>query len=422
MRKSSTSSLRSTTTTTTRTLPTTVSTKKTSVSSVSGNSTPRSGTSTPRSRSMSMGRDNGGGPGTGPATPKQGTPRASLNTPRTSTSSGRNIVSPRPSVTIPRTGTTSPRASPRTPVAPPNKVTGAKVPPARPQRSSLRPGPRSTTVSTSAPSVITEAAVAPASIEPAPLTAPVASAPTFTSTTTSPPRTRATSLDTSPTQAHLAAEGSRPRRTTSISTKPPPLSRSSVSGVTLAPPPMPPMVRARASSRTTSSIGHEDGAVPFPIPESASESEGGLKVPDSRGPKRSLSVSSAARRLVNRARGASPVPSMPTDSVSIVTASSVQEKEKTPKSGRSLSRLAFAALLPKRSANNGAAEAKAALAQAKAREVAEAKARAKAAAEEAKARAKAEVEAKAAEKAAKEPRRIVRRFGSMSKKKSGAVS
>ncbi|KAG8745510.1 hypothetical protein FRC10_007857 [Ceratobasidium sp. 414] len=420
MRKSSTSSLRSTTTTTTRTLPTTVSTKKTSVSSISGTSTPRSGTSTPRSRSMSMGRENGSGPGTGSATPKQGTPRPSLSTPRTSTSSGRNITSPRPSVTIPRTSTTSPRASPRTPVAAPNKVTGAKVPPARPLRSSLRPGPRSTTVSTSAPAVAIQAAATlpSTSTEHAPLTAPAVSAVTFTSTTTSPPRTRATSLDTNPTNASLTAEGSRPRRTTSVSTKPPPLSRSSVSTAALAPPPMLPAIRARVSYRTSSSVGHEDGAVPFPIPESASESEGGLKVPDNRGPKRSLSVSSAARRLISRTRGASPVPSMPTDSVSIVTAASSVDKEKAPKSGRSLSRLAFAALLPKRNANNGAAEAKAALAQAKAREVAEAKARAKAAAEEAKVRAKAEAEAKAAEKAAKEPRRIVRRIGSMSKKSS----
>ncbi|KAG8794145.1 hypothetical protein FRC12_000415 [Ceratobasidium sp. 428] len=418
MRKSSISSLRSSTATTTRTVPTTVSTKKTSVSSISGTSTPRSGTSTPRSRSMSMGREIVGGP----ATPKQGTPRPSVSTtPRTSTSSGRNVVSPRPSVTIPRTSPASPRSSPRTPVAPPSKVSTPKVPPARPQRSSLRPGPRSTTVSTSAPAVVTLSAglasVSP-ELEPAPFTAPIASAPSLGAMSTSPPRTRATSLDTSPTKAHLGVEGPRPRRTTSVNAKPPPLSRSSVTTATLAPPPPPPLVRARASSRTTSSVGHEDGAVPFPIPESASESEGGLKVPETpHGPKRSLSVSSAARRLVNRARGAnSPVPSLPTDAVSTSSIDKVQEKEKAPKSGRSLSRLAFSALLPKKSSSSSAAaEAKAALAQAKAREVAEAKAKAKAAAEEAKARAKAEAAEKAA---AKEPRRVIKRFGSISRKTS----
>ncbi|KAG8723946.1 hypothetical protein FRC09_001055 [Ceratobasidium sp. 395] len=420
MRKSSISSLRSSTATTTRTVPTTVSTKKTSVSSISGTSTPRSGTSTPRSRSMSMGRENV----SGPATPKQGqsTPRPSMSTtPRTSMSSGRGVVSPRPSVTIPRTSPASPRSSPRTPVAPPSKVSTPKVPPARPQRSSLRPGPRSTTVSTSAPAVVTQstglASVSP-ELEPAPFTAPIASAPSLVAMSTSPPRTRATSLDTSPTKAHLGVEGPRPRRTTSVNTKPPPLSRSSVTTATLAPPPPPPLVRARASSRTTSSVGHEDGAVPFPIPESASESEGGLKVPETpHGPKRSLSVSSAARRLVNRARGAnSPVPSLPTDAVSTSSIDKVQEKEKAPKSGRSLSRLAFSALLPKKSSSSSAAaEAKAALAQAKAREVAEAKAKAKAAAEEAKARAKAEAAEKAA---AKEPRRVIKRFGSISRKTS----
>jgi hypothetical protein len=94
--------------------------------------------------------------------------------------------------------------------------------------------------------------------------------------------------------------------------------------------------------------------------------------------------------------------------------------EKAPKPVRSLSRLAFSALLPRRGAPSGAAEAKAALAQAKAREVAETKARAKIAAEEAKARAKAEAEeakaARVAEKAAKEkekePKKLARRFKS----------
>ncbi|QRV97280.1 proteophosphoglycan 5 [Ceratobasidium sp. AG-Ba] len=425
MRKSSTSSLRSTTTTTTRTTPVTVSTKKTSVSSVSGTSTPRSGASTPRSRTMSTGtKENANGI----STPKlSGTPRPSLSTPRTSMSSGRNVGSPRPSLTIPRPTTTSPRSSPRTPVAttPTNKTPIARVPPARPQRSSLRPGPRANTLSTSAPAV-TQNALASTEDELAPLTAPAVSAPSLVHRATSPPRTRATSLDTSPSKNQLGAEDARPRRVTSVSSKPPPLSRSSAS--TLAPPPVPPPIRARASSRTTSTVSHEDGGVPFPIPESASESEGGLKVPSTPKPiKRSLSVSSAARRLVGRARGASPVPSMPTpatDAVSLApsTTASTMEKtpdqqEKVPKSGRSLSRLAFSALLPKRNVNNAAAEAKAALAQAKAREVAEAKAKAKAAAEEAKARAKAESEAKAA---AKEPRRLARRFGSMSKKSAVA--
>lgn len=164
-----------------------------------------------------------------------------------------------------------------------------------------------------------------------------------------------------------------------------------------------------------------------------------------------MSVGSAARRLVNRARGASPVPPVPASGPADTDTSSVEKQpvnenggavKEAPRPARSLSRLAFAALLPKRGAGaSGAAEAKAALAQAKAREVAEAKAKAKAAAEEAKLRAKVEAEeAKAARAAAKlkksrgteekksqegekdeQPRSLGRRFGSISKKSKGAL-
>lgn len=154
-------------------------------------------------------------------------------------------------------------------------------------------------------------------------------------------------------------------------------------------------------------------------------------------------MGSAARRLVNRARGASPVPPVPsaadTDASSVEKQPAARGVKEAPRPARSLSRLAFAALLPKRNAS-GAAEAKAALAQAKAREVAETKAKAKAAAEEAKLRAKVEAEeAKAARAAAKlkkgkgadekkvqgqveeEPRSLGRRFGSLSKKSKGGL-
>ncbi|CCO30953.1 hypothetical protein BN14_04987 [Rhizoctonia solani AG-1 IB] len=245
-----------------------------------------------------------------------------------------------------------------------------------------------------------------------PALVPSSSAAT-TPTSNGPPRTRAVTMDvqpTSPTQADP-----RPRRTTSISSKAPPVSRSGASSASAAPPPM----VSRPVNRNSVYAVPEPASVPFPSPESKDN----LQVPEPHTLKRSLSVSSAARKLVGRTRSGSPIPpTPPVETASIAQSTDASSIEKSPQKGaRSLSRLAFSALLPKRGSNNAAAEAKAALAQAKAREVAEAKARAKAAVEDAKARAKAEAEEAKAARAAKvkeekEAKKSSKRFGSISRR------
>ncbi|KAB5592441.1 Proteophosphoglycan 5 [Ceratobasidium theobromae] len=333
---------------------------------------PKKTTRTPSFSSGTSTRSVNGG-----VTPKAGTPR-------TSTSSGRaSIASPKPNIVK---STVSPKASAatlRTSVAVP------RSPPSRPQRSSLRPSARTSIAET-------------ASINTA---------------ATDSPRMRTTSIDTR--ESITEAPEPRPRRATSIS-KPSPLSRSSVA---------PPVPAAATNWTPQVKVGRPSNDVPFPSPSNAVDSK--LQVPTTPNlVKRSLSVGSAARKLVSRARGASPVPPTPQmdaaslapSTAAISTDASSMDKS-PPKPVRSLSRLAFSALLPKR--NNAAAEAKVALAQAKARQVAEAKAKAKAAAEEAKARARAEAEevkaARAAAKAKeeKEPKKLSKRFGSLSKRGGG---
>ncbi|KAF8756125.1 hypothetical protein RHS01_04984 [Rhizoctonia solani] len=362
MRKSSTSSLRSTPPTTVSSPSARKSTRTTSFSS--GASTPRSnGALSPRMRTAS---------GSGNATPKAGTlGQSNTSPPKAAPSTATPKAAPRP---LP------PRPGP---------------PPVRPQRSALRPNLR-----------------ASVTIPPAPV--PSSSA-TTTPTSSGPPRTRAVTMDVQPTSPTHADP--RPRRTTSISSKPPPVSRSGMSSAPTAPTP----IVSRPMNRTSvhSGLEHPSNDVPFPSPESKHS----LQVPEPQPLKRSLSVSSAARKLVGRTRSGSPVPpTPPVETASIAQSTDASSIEKSPQKGtRSLSRLAFSALLPKRGSNNAAAEAKAALAQAKAREVAEAKARAKAAVEDAKARAKAEAEdAKAARavksKEEKEAKKSSKRFGSISRR------
>ncbi|ELU40514.1 hypothetical protein AG1IA_05457 [Rhizoctonia solani AG-1 IA] len=380
MRKSSTSSLRSTPPTTVSSPSARKSTRTTSFSS--GASTPRSnGALSPRMRTAS---------GSGNATPKAGTPRTSISSGRSSIASPKsNLVKSSTSPPKAAPSTATPKAAPR-PLPP-----RPGPPPVRPQRSALRPNLR-----------------ASVTIPPAPV--PSSSA-TTTPTSSGPPRTRAVTMDVQPTSPTHADP--RPRRTTSISSKPPPVSRSGMSSAPTAPTP----IVSRPMNRTSvhSGFEHPSNDVPFPSPESKHS----LQVPEPQPLKRSLSVSSAARKLVGRTRSGSPVPpTPPVETASIAQSTDASSIEKSPQKGtRSLSRLAFSALLPKRGSNNAAAEAKAALAQAKAREVAEAKARAKAAVEDAKARAKAEAEdAKAARavksKEEKEAKKSSKRFGSISRR------
>ncbi|GAB1524587.1 hypothetical protein RhiTH_007741 [Rhizoctonia solani] len=380
MRKSSTSSLRSTPPTTVSSPSARKSTRTTSFSS--GASTPRSnGALSPRMRTAS---------GSGNATPKAGTPRTSISSGRSSIASPKsNLVKSNTSPPKAAPSTATPKAAPR-PLPP-----RPGPPPVRPQRSALRPNLR-----------------ASVTIPPAPV--PSSSA-TTTPTSSGPPRTRAVTMDVQPTSPTHADP--RPRRTTSISSKPPPVSRSGMSSAPTAPTP----IVSRPMNRTSvhSGFEHPSNDVPFPSPESKHS----LQVPEPQPLKRSLSVSSAARKLVGRTRSGSPVPpTPPVETASIAQSTDASSIEKSPQKGtRSLSRLAFSALLPKRGSNNAAAEAKAALAQAKAREVAEAKARAKAAVEDAKARAKAEAEdAKAARavksKEEKEAKKSSKRFGSISRR------
>ncbi|CAE6476830.1 unnamed protein product [Rhizoctonia solani] len=384
LRKSSMSSLRSTPPTTLSSPSARKSNRTTSISS--GTSTPRS--TTPRSSGAFSPRSTSGG---AHATPKAGTPRTSI-------SSGRsNVTSPKSnlakSTTAPpkvNSGATTPKPAPR-----PLPPRPGPLPPIRPQRSALRPGLRT---SVTVP-------LAPAQYSPATTTTP-----------TTPTRIRAVTMDTmsiSPTDSDP-----RPRRNTSISSKTPPVSRSGVPASSIPGP----AVTSRSSNRNSVHAGTEQASndVPFPSPESKDS----LQVPETpRALKRSLSVSSAARKLVGRGRAASPTPATPpVDTNSLAHSTDASSIERSPQKGtRSLSRLAFSALLPKRGGNNAAAEAKVALAQAKAREVAEAKARAKAAAEEAKVRAKAEAEEAKAARAAKakeekEAKKNSKRFGSLSRR------
>ncbi|KAH7320390.1 hypothetical protein B0J17DRAFT_685536 [Rhizoctonia solani] len=382
LRKSSMSSLRSTPPTTVSSPSARKSTRTTSFSS--GTSTPRS--STPRSSGAFSPRSKTTSGG-GNVTPKAGTPRTSISSGRSSVTSPKSNLG-KSSTTPPKnsSGAATPKAAPR-----PLPPRPGPPPPIRPQRSALRPG------------LGTSVTIPQCSTQPSPAT----------TTTPTEPRSRAVTMDvksTSPTEA------SRPRRNTSISSKAPPVSRS---GTAPAPAPAP---HSRYSNRTSVHAGTEqaNNGVPFPSPESKDS----LQVPETPSTlKRSLSVSSAARKLVGRTRAASPVPATPpVDTNSLAQSTDASSIERSPqKAPRSLSRLAFSALLPKRGANNAAAEAKAALAQAKAREVADAKARAKAAIEETKARAKAEAEEAKAARAAKakeekEAKKNSKRFGSISKR------
>ncbi|KAJ1301780.1 hypothetical protein OPQ81_009009 [Rhizoctonia solani] len=365
LRKSSTSSLRSTPPTTVSSPSARKSTRTTSFSS--GASTPRSSTPrssgafSPRSRTTS----GGGNP-----TPKPGTPRTSISSGRSSITSPKSNLAK--SAIPPKTnpGTTTPKATPR-----PLPPRPGPAPPARPQRSALRPGLR------------TSVTIPPTLAQPSPATT--------TTPTASPIRTRAVTMDvksTSPTEADPRA-----RRTTSISSKTPPVPRSGIP--TSSAPSAPAFAKAHASNRTSAHVGTEQASndVPFPSPESKDS----LQVPETpRSLKRSLSVSSAARKLVSRARAPSPVPpTPPVDTHSLAQSTDASSIERSPQK----------------------APPKAALAQAKAREVAEAKARAKTAAEEAKARAKAEAEEAKAARAAKvkedkEAKKSSKGLGSLSKR------
>ncbi|CAE6483951.1 unnamed protein product [Rhizoctonia solani] len=384
LRKSSMSSLRSTPPTTLSSPSARKSNRTTSISS--GASTPRS--TTPRSSGAFSPRSTSGG---AHATPKAGTPRTSISSGRSSVTSPKSNLA-KSNTAPPKTnsGAATPKATPR-----PLPPRPGPPPPVRPQRSALRPGLRTSVT--------------------VPL-APAQYSPSTTTTPTTPTRIRAVTMDimsASPTESDP-----RPRRNTSISSKTPPVSRSGVPASSIPGP----AVKSRSSNRNSVHAGTEQGSndVPFPSPESKDS----LQVPDTpRALRRSLSVSSAARKLVGRGRAASPTPATPpVDTNSLAHSTDASSIERSPQKGtRSLSRLAFSALLPKRGGNNAAAEAKVALAQAKAREVAEAKARAKAAAEEAKARAKAEAEEAKAARAAKakeekEAKKNSKRFGSLSRR------